>query len=125
MIARLKTGGLLLALFVLFAAPVQAQAPDFDDATLDAFAEVALEVNIMLSQAQQSIQNAASEEDRQAKIQELQARIDGLIADAEGISQEDYARVETAAQENPDLANSLRERIMAKLQARQNGGAQN
>lgn len=125
MIAKIKTGGLLLALFAMIAVPAAAQESAFDEATLDAFADVALDINIMLSQAQQALQTAASEEDRQAKIQELQTKIDAMIANAEGISQEEYAEVETAAEQDPDLANVLRERIMAKMQARQSGGAQN
>jgi len=103
----------------------QAQpAADYSDAKLDAFAEAASEVNRIMFAWRGRMQQASGEQEQQEMLQQANQEIQTAVQETPNISMEEYQEIATAAGQNPELAETLRERVRAHMEAEQQDNPQ-
>ncbi|MFQ5346954.1 MAG: DUF4168 domain-containing protein [Rhodothalassiaceae bacterium] len=117
--------GLLAALaFVFVAGAAFAQdaaptaAPAFSEAKLEAFANAAVSVSHVMRDWRGKVQTAQSEEEKTAMIEQANQDIEAAIQATDGITLDEYEAIAGAAQQDPDFAESLKARVLAKLRAK-------
>lgn len=89
-------------------------APDaaaVDSAQLDAFVLAYVEVSELREQYIAELQQAQSEEDQQAIMQEANAEITGAVDAVDGMDVATYETILAMAQDDPELVNRINSRI--------------
>ena len=81
----------------------RAAAEDYSDATLEAFVSAAIEVSRRIEAWRPQIEGAADEEVRNAMIDDARADIARALADAAGITGDEYYAIFEAAREDETL----------------------
>lgn len=103
--------------------PQTQPAPDFPEEKLDAFAEVATEVNKVIFDWRGRIQQAENEEERQSLTDEanrdIAEKTEVLISDTPDISMQEYQQIAQAAGQDPQLRQELQQRVREKMEAEQ------
>ncbi|WP_121064375.1 DUF4168 domain-containing protein [Chachezhania antarctica] len=84
-----------------------AQAADYSDAKLDDFVTAALEVSQVTAQAQQDLQAAQTDAERQQITTQAQAEAQAHIEETDGITVEEYVSIGQALQNDQDLADRI------------------
>ena len=81
----------------------RAAAEDYSDATLEAFVSAAIEVSRRIEAWRPQIEDAADEEVRNAMIDDARADIARALADAAGITGDEYYAIFEAARKDETL----------------------
>ena len=101
-----RLAGLLLALALACAAleaGQRAAADDYSDTTLEAFVEAAIQVSRRIEEWRPLIEGTTDEDARAALIESATAEIARAIEDADGIDEDEYYAIYTAAREDEAL----------------------
>jgi len=112
-IALLAAAGLALAAPVATAQSTgnsagQAQASDYDEATLEAFVVAANKIAVVIQEFRPQMQQADSEEQRDAIEQAANEEIIAAVESTDGITLETYSQIARAAQQDKALSDRLR-----------------
>ena len=121
--------GVLLAMPVAAqdagAAQAQEQAgQEYSEQKLDAFAAAATEVNKIMFAWRGRMQQAENEQEQQEMLQQANEEVVAIVQETPNITMQEYQEIATAAGEDQTLADDLRERVRAKMESEQGGGAQ-
>ena len=116
-----------LSLAILLAGAVlglsqRAAAEDYSDATLEAFVSAAIEVSRRIEAWRPQIEGAADEEVRNAMIDDARADIARAIADAAGITGDEYYAIFEAAREDETLRGRIDRLFSSRRQRRRAAG---
>jgi hypothetical protein len=95
-----------LALGVSGAALAQA-APEFPQDKLEAFAEAALSVQEIRTEASAQLQQAATPEEQRALMDEANARMAAEVEQSDGITVDEYNAIIVATRDDPALADRV------------------
>lgn len=90
-------------------------AADFSDDQIALFAEAFLQIREIGMGYEQSIQGAADEEERNALIQEAEAKMTAVIEGTEGLTVPEYNRINAAASADPEFAQRVKTEIDAQM----------
>lgn len=114
------------AALMLLAVPAAAQDNDdpdrFSEEKLLAFADAAIDVNLVMQEWRGKIAAAQSEEKAKAMMDDANAEISQAIKDAEGITVAEYDAIASAAQADEAFAQELNEAVRTRYEERQGEG---
>ena len=96
----------------------RAAADDYSDATLEAFVSAAIEVSRRIEAWRPQIEGAADEEVRNRVIDDARADIARAIADAAGITGDEYYAIFEAAQRDETLRGRIDRLFSSRRQRR-------
>lgn len=116
--STLKAGAMALALGVAGTGAF-AQAAQYSDEKLEAFVTAAIEVSAMNAEAQQAIQSADTQEEKQELAMSAQAEAEAFIEQAENITVEEYTTIGGQLQSDEDLANRVTALVQEQTQPQQ------
>ncbi|MDX1649346.1 MAG: DUF4168 domain-containing protein [Myxococcota bacterium] len=102
-----------------------AEQPSFSDDQLEAFADVAVDVQSVIAEARPKIAAAESQEAGQAVVQETNAKIMGLIEEHPDISFDEYRAIAMRTEQDPEFKARVDAMVREGMQeAMQEGGAE-
>lgn len=90
---------------------VEAQATDFDDAQIDAFADAAIELGKIQENYAQDFQEASDDEERQELLKQVDAEMRETIEQNDDITVSDYLEINRAASNDEELGQKIAQRI--------------
>lgn len=99
---------------------MESQAPEFDDAQIDAFAGAAIELGKIQEDYAQDFQEASDGEERQELLKQVDAEMRETIEQNEEITVSDYLEINRAASNDEELGQKIAQRIQ-QIQAEDAG----
>jgi hypothetical protein len=92
-------------------APQTPAVPVFEDAQIEAFASAVIDVTEIRDRYAAQLQEAQSEEDQQALIEEANAKMRSAIEETDGLSFDDYMAINRAASMDQELNAKIAQRL--------------
>ncbi|SFE56393.1 DUF4168 domain-containing protein [Roseivivax sediminis] len=88
-----------------------AEAPDFDDSQIEAFASAVIEVTEIRDQYAAELQGVDDEAQQQELIEQANTEMRGAIESTEGLTMDDYMAINRAASMDEELNQKIAQRL--------------